>query len=281
MLGWACDELALDWSAARLALLAFTLVATFLFFYGLVILGAVMSFWTTESLEIMNTLTYGGVETAQYPMAIYQKHFRRFFTFVVPLAMVTYFPILAILDVPDPLGSTRTIQTLRAARGLRVLRRDAARVARRRPALHVDGFVMVGSRSFAIFPYAMSRYISITEAKSAPGLRLACLRGVPSPWTEAAKGIFHVKGLACQYAAQAKDEPDGALAAWAGDVGIPVVAYENEKLRTGWAEILLLAERLKPEPALDSAGRGATVRRCSASRTKSAARWAWAGRIGC
>ena len=109
---WACQQLALDWSAARLALLAFTLVATFLFFYGLVILGAVMSFWTTESLEIMNTLTYGGVETAQYPMAIYQKYFQRFFTFVVPLAMVTYFPILAILDVPDPLGSTRAMQTL-------------------------------------------------------------------------------------------------------------------------------------------------------------------------
>jgi len=96
----------------------------------------------------------------------------------------------------------------------------------------------------------MSRYISITQAKSAPGLRIASLRGVPSPWTEAAKGIFHVKGLACQFAAQSKDDPDGALTAWAGDVGIPVVAYENEKLRTGWAEILLLAERLKPEPAL-------------------------------
>jgi glutathione S-transferase len=96
----------------------------------------------------------------------------------------------------------------------------------------------------------MSRYVSITQARGMSGLRIACLRGVPSPWTEAAKGIFHVKGLECQYAAQSKDEPDGALTAWAGDVGIPVVAYENEKLRTGWAEILLLAERLKPEPAL-------------------------------
>jgi glutathione S-transferase len=93
-------------------------------------------------------------------------------------------------------------------------------------------------------------FISITQARAAPGLRIACLRGVPSPWTEAAKGIFHVKGIACQYAAQAQDDPDGALVHWAGDVGIPVVAYENEKLRTGWAEILLLAERLRPEPAL-------------------------------
>lgn len=96
----------------------------------------------------------------------------------------------------------------------------------------------------------MSRYVSITQARTAPGLRMACLRGVPSPWTEAARGIFRVKGLACQYAAQTSDDPDGALVAWAGEVGIPVVAYENEKLRTGWAEILLLAERLEPEPAL-------------------------------
>jgi glutathione S-transferase len=96
----------------------------------------------------------------------------------------------------------------------------------------------------------MSRFVSIAEARAAPGLRMACMRGVPSPWTEAAKGIFHVKGLACQYAAQSKAEPDGAIAAWAGDAGIPVVAYEQEKLRTGWAEILLLAERLASEPAL-------------------------------
>ncbi len=114
---WACQHLTIEWDAARCALLAFTMLATFLFFYGLVILGAVMSFWTTESLEIMNMLTYGGVETAQYPMAIYQKYFQRFFTFVVPLAMVTYFPILAVLDIPDPLGTTRTWQVLAPTAG--------------------------------------------------------------------------------------------------------------------------------------------------------------------
>ena len=114
---WASHRLEIDWDAARCALLAFTVLATFVFFYGLVILGAVMSFWTTESLEIMNMLTYGGVETAQYPMAIYHKFFQRFFTFVVPLAMVTYFPIVAILHVPDPLGTTRTMQLMAPAAG--------------------------------------------------------------------------------------------------------------------------------------------------------------------
>ncbi len=79
---------------------------------------------------------------------------------------------------------------------------------------------------------------------------MACLRGVPSPWTEAAKGIFHVKGLHCVYGARGADEPVSAIADWAGNSEVPVVAYENEKLRTGWAEILILAERLAPEPAL-------------------------------
>ena len=96
----------------------------------------------------------------------------------------------------------------------------------------------------------MSRFVSITEARTADGLRMACLRRIPSPWQEAAKGIFHVKGLDCLYAAQAESDVDNAIADWAGDSSIPVVAYQKEKLRTGWVEILLLAERLAPEPAL-------------------------------
>ena len=106
----------------------------------------------------------------------------------------------------------------------------------------------------------MSRFISIAEAKDRRGLRIVCPRGVPSPWTEAAKGIFHVKKLDCQYAAAAKTDAADALQSWAGNSSIPVVAYEKETLRTGWAEILLLAERLAPQPALipaDAAQRAA------------------------
>jgi glutathione S-transferase len=96
----------------------------------------------------------------------------------------------------------------------------------------------------------MSRFVSIGEARAADGLRMACLRRIPSPWQEAAKGIFHVKGLICQYAAQAESDVDEAIADWAGDSSVPVVAWRKEKLRTGWVEILMLAERLEPEPAL-------------------------------
>ena len=96
----------------------------------------------------------------------------------------------------------------------------------------------------------MARFATIAEIKSAAGLRMACLRGVPTPWTEAAKGIFHIKGLDCQYGVQGEGDEEGAIAAWAGDSSVPVVAFENEPVRTGWAEILILAERLAPVPAL-------------------------------
>lgn len=96
----------------------------------------------------------------------------------------------------------------------------------------------------------MSRFVSIAEARVADGLRMACLRKIPSPWQEAAKGVFHVKGLECLYAAQSESDMVNAIADWAGDSSIPVVAYQNEKLRTGWVEILMLAERLAPDPAL-------------------------------
>jgi ABC-2 type transport system permease protein len=98
---WAIHTLAIDWSPLKIALLPIMIGCGVCLFFGLVVLQATMCFWTTESLEIMNTLTYGGVETAQYPLSIYKSWFRLFFIYIVPLACVTYFPILAILGKPD------------------------------------------------------------------------------------------------------------------------------------------------------------------------------------
>jgi glutathione S-transferase len=41
-----------------------------------------------------------------------------------------------------------------------------------------------------------------------------------------------------------------ALNAWAGQRNGPVAIYNDDKPRSGWAEILMLAETLAPEPAL-------------------------------
>ena len=112
IMGWAIATLDIDWNAWRISLLMLSVLGTFLFFYAIVVVQATLSIWTTESLEIMNTLTYGGVETAQYPLAIYRQGFQRFFTYVIPLGCVTYFPLVGVLGVDDPLGSTPLLQTI-------------------------------------------------------------------------------------------------------------------------------------------------------------------------
>ena len=75
-------------------------------------LQATLAFWTTETLEIMNAVTYGGVETTQYPLVIYRPWFRKFFTYAVPLAAISYYPSIAIMGRPDPLGSSLLFQYL-------------------------------------------------------------------------------------------------------------------------------------------------------------------------
>lgn len=91
-------------------------------------------------------------------------------------------------------------------------------------------------------------YVSAVEAIAADGLRMVVVGGIPSPWGESAKGIFHVKGI--DWLAVRLDYKDEALARWAGQQSAPVAVYRQEPPRDGWAEILLLAERLAPEPTL-------------------------------
>jgi glutathione S-transferase len=91
-------------------------------------------------------------------------------------------------------------------------------------------------------------YVSTAEAIARDGLRMVVLGKVASPWGEAAKGIFHVKRL--DFAAVRLAYDDAALLEWAGQSSAPVVLFDREPPRSGWAEILMLAERLAPHPAL-------------------------------
>lgn len=110
-------ELAWQPSIDKSVLLLWAVSGSAALFCGLMIVQASISVWTIESLEIMNTLTYGGQETGRYPVSIYSEPFRRFFTFVVPLACVNYYPVIYILGKDDPLGSPVLLQILSPAAG--------------------------------------------------------------------------------------------------------------------------------------------------------------------
>ena len=91
-------------------------------------------------------------------------------------------------------------------------------------------------------------YVGVEEAIDRGGLRMVVVGGVPSPWGEAAKGILHVKGI--EWVAVRLDYDSAPLKKWAGQSNGPVVIYESERPRPGWAEIQLQAERLAPTPSL-------------------------------
>lgn len=95
----------LEWDLRALALALEAVAGGAALFCGLLTLQGAMSFWTIESLEIANTLTYGGVEAAEYPLNIYARWFSDFLIFVVPLGCVAYYPVLAVLGRHDPLGA--------------------------------------------------------------------------------------------------------------------------------------------------------------------------------
>jgi ABC-2 type transport system permease protein len=76
-----------------------------------------LTFWTTETLEIMSALTFGGIETSKYPLSIYRAWFRKFFTMVVPMGSATYFHV-AILERTDPLGTSVNFQLFVPISGL-------------------------------------------------------------------------------------------------------------------------------------------------------------------
>ena len=97
ILMWSCWKLQLNLLSVDAVVIILAVIGTASVFYGLFVIQATLSFWTTETLELMNITTYGGVETGQYPITIYKPGFRFAFTFVIPLACVGYYPIATLL----------------------------------------------------------------------------------------------------------------------------------------------------------------------------------------
>ena len=93
------------WSTDKIITLILMLVGGVCLFFGLFMIYASICFFTLEGLEFMNIFTDGGRELAQYPLDIYKKWVVKFFTFVVPLAFVNYYPFLYIIGKNNGYGA--------------------------------------------------------------------------------------------------------------------------------------------------------------------------------
>ena len=92
------------------------------------------------------------------------------------------------------------------------------------------------------------RFVELEEARQASGLRLVIATNVPSPWSQAAMGVFDMKRL--DYLAVRYRRSDEEIRRWTGARNVPVVLFDDEPPRTGWAEIVALGERLGGQVSL-------------------------------
>lgn len=92
------------WTLAKLLYLPVVFASQVVAMGALFIISSTLIFWTVQPLEVVNTVTYGGVELMTYPMHIYSLTIQRIFTYALPFIFLNYYPALYFLEKPDPLG---------------------------------------------------------------------------------------------------------------------------------------------------------------------------------
>jgi ABC-2 type transport system permease protein len=109
------------WTPGKVIYVPFVLLGMVAFFGGLFIIGATITFWTVESIEVVNIFTYGSSELISYPMHIFPGWLRTLFTYIIPAGLLNYYPALYFLDRPDPFGLPGFMRFVAPLAGLAVL----------------------------------------------------------------------------------------------------------------------------------------------------------------
>lgn len=91
---------AIAWSPLKVLLLAESVFFSFWLLLGLFMVEAVMTIHSVKSIELANTLTYGGRSACEYPSDIYPRPLRVLFTVIAPFALVMHVPAAEILGKP-------------------------------------------------------------------------------------------------------------------------------------------------------------------------------------
>lgn len=73
------------------------IIGNVVIYAALFILKAGITFFTVQGLEIMNIFTDGARDLTQYPLSVYQEWIQKFLTFILPIALVNYYPLLYVI----------------------------------------------------------------------------------------------------------------------------------------------------------------------------------------
>lgn len=104
MLAYGVSKSNIRWSGMKILTAALMIFGGMCLFSAIYVMYAAASFFTLEGLEFINVFTYGAMEYGKYPFAVYGKTTLRIVTFIIPYALVQYYPLLYLLDREDNAG---------------------------------------------------------------------------------------------------------------------------------------------------------------------------------
>jgi len=105
ILAIAVSRAPIEFTPARLVLLVAAPLAGAVLFGAIFVATATVAFWWIDSGEFANAFTYGGRDFTSFPVTVYGPAFRYLFAYGLGFAFVAYYPTLALLGRPDPLGA--------------------------------------------------------------------------------------------------------------------------------------------------------------------------------
>lgn len=97
MFGYGIVKSGVEWDFSRVLTVLFMLIGGTAVFSSLFLIYAALCFFTLDGLEFMNVFTDGAREYGKYPIGIYGEKMLLFSTFVIPYALVQYYPLLYLL----------------------------------------------------------------------------------------------------------------------------------------------------------------------------------------
>ncbi len=97
MLAYGIAVAPVVWTADKIAVLCLMIAGGTALFGLLFILHAAVCFFTIEGIEMMNVFTYGAREYGSYPVDVYGNAVLKFCTYIIPYALIQYYPMLYLL----------------------------------------------------------------------------------------------------------------------------------------------------------------------------------------
>lgn len=89
---------------ANVALLCTALIAGAIIVLSILVMGAALTFLTIEGSEIANLFANGGLSLVSFPLDLYGAALRLTFTFVIPVGLAIYVPVVVVLGRQAPAG---------------------------------------------------------------------------------------------------------------------------------------------------------------------------------